>query len=256
MNVKNKVLERTSQDATSATNSASSRWKETLILAISKRLLVLAPIRKSSIRRFLYRLIFAHIGTAVEISDGAEFTSPSNIWIDDYTQIGRDVCIRRYGSTSTIRLANHVILDRGVDIRTHRYGRIEIGAHTYIGPYTCLSGDFIKIGESCLIASHSSIYANNHVFADPTRLIREQGHTYKGIIIENDCWLGSGVRIVDGVTIGEGSVIGAGAVVTKNIPPYSVAVGVPAKVISRREVISDDEAYKLLHRPQTSVTDM
>lgn len=241
---------------TNSAASAASRWKEKLILAISQRLLVLFPIKRTSIRRFLCRSIFAHLGTAVEISDGVEFVSPSKIWIEDNTFIGRDVCIRSYGATSTIRLANDVILDRGVDIRTHRYGRIEIGSHTYIGPYTCLSGDFITIGESCLIASHSSIYANNHVFADPTRLIREQGHTYKGIVIEKDCWLGSGVRIVDGVTIGEGSVIGAGAVVTKNIPPYSVAVGVPAKVISRREAISDDEAHKMLHHPEASVADM
>lgn len=57
----------------------------------------------------------------------------------------------------------------------------------------------------------------------------------KGIVIEDDCWLGTGVKILDGVTIGKGSVIGAGAVVTKNIPSYSVAVGVPAKVISKRD---------------------
>jgi acetyltransferase-like isoleucine patch superfamily enzyme len=78
------------------------------------------------------------------------------------------------------------------------------------------------------------MYANNHVFDDPNRLIRQQPLTCKGITIEDDCWIGTGVRILDGVTIGQGSVIGAGAVVNKDIPPYSVAVGVPAKVISKR----------------------
>ena len=53
-------------------------------------------------------------------------------------------------------------------------------------------------------------------------------------MIEDDCWLGHGVTVLDGVTIGKGSVIGAGAVVTKNIPPYSVALGVPAKVVKSR----------------------
>ncbi|MCX7595635.1 MAG: acyltransferase, partial [Fischerella sp.] len=66
----------------------------------------------------------------------------------------------------------------------------------------------------------------------------EQGVTCKGIIIEDDCWLGHGVTVLDGVTIGKGSVIGAGAVVTKDIPPYSVAVGIPAKVVKSR--ISDE----------------
>ena len=62
-------------------------------------------------------------------------------------------------------------------------------------------------------------------------------------MIEDDCWIGSGVRILDGVTIGHGSIVGAGAVVTKSIPPYSVAVGVPAKVMSKRG-----------QQPQVSVT--
>jgi acetyltransferase-like isoleucine patch superfamily enzyme len=54
-------------------------------------------------------------------------------------------------------------------------------------------------------------------------------------VIEDDCWLGDGVKVLDGVTIGRGSVIGAGAVVTKDIPPFSVAVGVPARVIKSRD---------------------
>jgi acetyltransferase-like isoleucine patch superfamily enzyme len=85
-----------------------------------------------------------------------------------------------------------------------------------------------------MIASHTGIYANNHNFADLTRPMNSQGVTSKGIVIENDCWLGTGVKVLDGVRIGRGSIIGAGAVVTKDIPPYSIAVGVPAKVIGQR----------------------
>ncbi|HEY9769853.1 MAG TPA: acyltransferase [Coleofasciculaceae cyanobacterium] len=102
-------------------------------------------------------------------------------------------------------------------------------------PYTCLSAyGKLNIGKNCLIASHTSIYAHNHNFSDHNKIIAEQGFNYKGITIEDNCWLGSGVRVLDGVTIGRDSVIGSGAVVTKDIPPYSVAVGVPAKVISTR----------------------
>jgi len=74
----------------------------------------------------------------------------------------------------------------------------------------------------------------NHNFRDSTRLIREQGVTYKGIVIEDDVWIGSKATIVDGVTIGQGAVIGAGSVVTKSIPAYAIAVGVPARVIGTR----------------------
>jgi acetyltransferase-like isoleucine patch superfamily enzyme len=65
-------------------------------------------------------------------------------------------------------------------------------------------------------------YANNH---------REHSISREGIEIQDNCWIGTGVRILDGVSIGSGSVIGAGSVVTKDIPSNSIAVGVPAKVI-------------------------
>lgn len=187
-----------------------------------------------ALRRAASRLICGHVGTAVNIGSGVEFYYAKGVHLEDGVKLERDVCIRCNGKKSKIKIEASAKLDRGVDIKTHRGGMIQIGANAYIGPYTCLSGDSIKIGKNCLIASHSSIYANNHIFADPSRPIKKQGHTYQGIVIEDDCWLGSGVRIVDGVTIGRGSVVGAGAVVTKNIPPYSVAVGVPAKVVSKR----------------------
>ncbi|PPS45532.1 hypothetical protein B1A85_04595 [Chroococcidiopsis sp. TS-821] len=183
----------------------------------------------------MYRSLFAQFGNAVQIKSGVEIIHPGRIAIGNKVKIDRGVSLRNEGQNSTIRLGNSVKLDLGVVIKTHSNSVIEIGDCTYIGPYTCLSGKSIKIGRDCRIASHLGIYANNHIFTDPNRKIKEQGSSYKGIVIEDDCWLASGVRIVDGVTIGQGSVIGAGAVVTKDIPPYSIAVGVPAKVIKSRK---------------------
>ncbi|MBD2139793.1 acyltransferase [Anabaena sp. FACHB-1237] len=112
---------------------------------------------------------------------------------------------------------------------------IYIDDHTYIAPYVSIAGPGnVKIGKNCMIASHCGIYANNHVFTDVSLPIKDQGVTRQGIIIEDNCWLGHAVTVLDGVTIGQGSIIGAGAVVKKNIPPYSIAVGVPAKVIKTR----------------------
>jgi acetyltransferase-like isoleucine patch superfamily enzyme len=202
------------------------------------------------LRRSLYRAILARVGTAVEIQPGVELINADCLELGDRVKLDRYVRIRNIGQ-NRIRIGDRVTLNRGVDIKMHsgNGGQIEIGQRTAIGTYTCLSGRKITVGQDCLIAPHVGIFASSHVFSDPTRSIREQGQSYKGIVIENNCWLGSGVKVLDGVTIGEGSIIGANAVVTKDIPPYSIAVGVPAKVVSRREPLpktsSEDLAQDL-----------
>ncbi|MBN2571055.1 MAG: hypothetical protein JXA68_02910 [Ignavibacteriales bacterium] len=75
----------------------------------------------------------------------------------------------------------------------------------------------------------------NHNYSDPNVSIAEQGITAEGIKIEDDVWIGAGVKILDGIKIGKGSVIGAGSVVTHDVSPYSIAVGSPAKVIKKRQ---------------------
>ena len=187
------------------------------------------------LRRYIYPAIFGKFGEQVRIAPLVEFVNPAGIFIKSNVKIEPGVSLRSHGAMSKIVLHRNVSLDKYVNIKTHKLGRIEIGHHTDIGPFTCLSGDSIVIGNDCLIASHCRIYANNHTFSNPETLIRCQGHSYKGITIANNCWLGTGVSILDGVTVGEGSVIGAGSVVTKSIPPFSVALGVPAKVIKRRK---------------------
>lgn len=92
-----------------------------------------------------------------------------------------------------------------------------------IGDLTMLSTEVQVIGQD-----HLPLYPNNPMriaFPQEPRLVT---------IIEADCWIGSRVTIMEGVTIGRGSIIGAASVVTKSIPPYSIAVGVPAKVIKKR----------------------
>lgn len=164
------------------------------------------------------------------------------ILLEDQVFLQEGVSLLGGSGQTKIHLKERVRLDQGVHVRTSESGEIEIGESTYVGPYTCIAGPgSVKIGKDCLIASHTGIYGNNHNFSDPTLIIREQGLTCKGIVIGDDCWLGTGVKVLDGVTIGRGSVIGSGAVVTKDIPPYSVAVGVPAKVIKQRDKVEQEE---------------
>lgn len=94
----------------------------------------------------------------------------------------------------------------------------------------------IEIGSNVIIGPYCIIHSANHTFDDIARPIILQGYEKKPVRIGDDCWLGANVIVLPGVTIGRGSIIGAGSVVTKDIPPYSVAVGNPAKVIRSRLV--------------------
>ncbi|NJM73068.1 MAG: acyltransferase [Scytonema sp. RU_4_4] len=215
-----------------------SKWKR-IKEALLTNLLKSIPTRflGGKLRNLFYGKIFYGMGKAVYIQDGVEIFNTSCIEVGNYVQILRGVNIDATGyQNNRIYLANKVTLSQGVDIRALNNTSIEIDEGTFVGPYVCIAGPGnIKIGKYCLIAAQSGIFANNHIYSDPTQIISSQGVTRKGIVIEDDCWIGSGVKVLDGITIGKGSVIGAGAVVTQNIPPFSVAVGVPARVIKKRD---------------------
>lgn len=189
------------------------------------------------LRNVIYRTIFARLGKSVYIQDGVELVNAYCAEIGDGVHIFRGVRFNAAGENNHIRLESGVALERNVDIGCLDHTNITIKKDTFIGSDVCITGPGdIVVGERCLIAAHCGIYANNHRFHNIEEPITAQGISRKGIVIEDDCWLGHAVTVLDGVTIGKGSVIGAGAVVTKDIPPYSVAVGVPAKVIKNRLV--------------------
>jgi acetyltransferase-like isoleucine patch superfamily enzyme len=176
---------------------------------------------------------------------------------------------------SGIRLGKGVYLDHGVYLHALPQGII-IDDNTFIMHHTTLhvfnfrnlpqAG--IKIGKNCFLGEFNVIRAQggvqignnvytgpmvqmvavNHVYQDPNRPIREQGITAQGIVIEDDVWIGANATIVDGVTIGRGSIIGAGAVVTRDIPPYSIAIGAPAKPVKDRRELTGPN-----HRQQAGV---
>jgi len=94
----------------------------------------------------------------------------------------------------------------------------------------------IEIGHNVLIASNVVLRSSNHKFADIHSPIRTQGHTSGKIFIEDDVWICSNVVILPNTRIGKGSIIAAGAVVTKDVEPYSIMAGVPAKKIGARNI--------------------
>ena len=109
---------------------------------------------------------------------------------------------------------------------------ISIGNNTTVNRNTNILAQ-VTIGSNVSIAPNVVIVGMNHVFSNLDDTIKSQGSTSKGIIIEDDVWIATNVSILDGITIGKGSVIAAGAVVNKDVPPYSVMAGLPAKVVKQ-----------------------
>jgi len=112
--------------------------------------------------------------------------------------------------------------------------RVRIGNNLGIGVNADIKGKVI-IGSDVMMGPDCLIHTQNHAFGSLDLPMNQQGHQEEVVVIEDDVWIGSRVIILPGVNIGKGSIIGAGAVVTKNIEPYSIVGGNPAKLIRIRE---------------------
>lgn len=139
------------------------------------------------------------------------------------------------------------------------YRHIFIGNDVYIGPGASFMAliSHIKIGNKVMFGPNVIIRGGNHsthiigkLMAD-YRTPDKRPEDDQPVIIENDVWIGTGAIILKGVNIGRGSIIAAGAVVTRNVPPYAIVGGVPAKVIKFRWRIEDIQKHEeILYLPQ------
>lgn len=138
----------------------------------------------------------------------------------------RNFVVKRY----VIAGGEHISIGRKCKIHKNVY----IGKNSGVG-YGCEIPNGVTIGENVMMGPNVIIYTQNHRTDRTDIPMREQGMCeIKPVTIEDDVWLGARVCILPGVTIGKGSIIGACAVVSKSIPPYSLAVGNPAKVVKTR----------------------
>lgn len=140
----------------------------------------------------------------------------------------------RITSGGTITIEDGVAIERDVLIHAES-GKIHIGRHGFIGRGSqIVAQERVTLGPDALIAAGVVVRDADHRFDDSDRLIREQGHEVRPIEIGADVWLGAHVVVTAGSTVGAGSVIGANAVVRGEVPPDSIAAGIPAKVIRAR----------------------
>ena len=187
------------------------------------------------LRKWLYPRLLGSCGRNVIFGQNVVLRHPHKIRVGDNVVIDDNCLLDAKGeSNAGIRVGSGVFIGRN-SILSCKDGSIEIGDGANIG-FNCeiFSASRVAIGASVLIAAYSYIIGGDHDFADPSRPVLEQGRKSAGITIGAGAWMGAGVKILDGVTIGPHAVLGAGAVVREDVPAHSVAVGVPARVVSTR----------------------
>jgi acetyltransferase-like isoleucine patch superfamily enzyme len=112
---------------------------------------------------------------------------------------------------------------------------INIGNHVDLAWNVIITtGGGVDIGDRSLIGYGTMILSGNHVIPNNHGRIFGAGHITKKVVIGSDVWIGCNCSILPGVTIGEGAVVAAGSVVTKDVPPFMIVAGVPAKIIKER----------------------
>ncbi len=154
----------------------------------------------------------ARIGSKTELGPGSRVDRPWCVELGSRVVVESDVFIKVVTDDARVILSDHVFVGRGCELDIS--GRLTIGAHSLLAP-------------GCFITDH------NHGTGRGMRIDEQPGEA-RPVVIGCDVWLGFGVCVLPGVSIGDGAIVAAGAVVTRDIPAYAVAAGVPAKVMRFR----------------------
>lgn len=170
------------------------------------------------IRNIMLKCILKKYGKKSIIDRHTDILEGKNIEIYDNVYIGKYSRLECYSKYMGYSYNPSIIIKNNVKIGKN---------------FTCLSAGSILIEEDTLIAGNVLITNENHSIDDPNKPYRKQPLKIEDVHIEKNVWIGEKVCILPGVTIGEGSIIGAASVVTKNIPPFSIACGSPAKVVKK-----------------------
>ncbi len=145
----------------------------------------------------------------------------------------------------SVTLGRNVVICEGSWINVNAYDpketSISIGDFSLIGRRNSISsGKRIMLGPYTLTGPNCNIIGSDHIYSNPLQPYVTTGSTTDTVIVvEANCWLGASVTIIGNVVIGRGSVIGAGALVTKDVPPFSIAIGSPARIVKRFDFSSN-----------------
>ncbi len=249
-NENNQVVERTALQAalTDSRQSALAKYQDVVIgspgflslLKYEALTSFIGPLPGAMglvLRKVFFRSLFGRIGQNVVFGKSITLRHPHKIRIGDDVMIDDYAVLDAKGADNTgILIGDNVMIGRN-SVISCKNGNITIGNNTNIAMNCFIqSAKEVQIGNNVLFAAYCYVIGGGDHRTDRTDMpIIAQGQVVKGIIIEDNCWLGAGVKVQDGTIIGRDSIIGAGAVVTKDLPEFSVAVGVPAKVVKHRK---------------------
>ncbi len=169
----------------------------------------------NSLRNFYFKRRFSSKFKNNRFETGFRFEYPKNIQIKSNSFYGLN-CKIYASETSSIEIGSNISFNSNVMINARGIGKIIIGNNVLIGPNVV-------------------IRSNNHDYQDIEVPIIKQGMTKGQIIINDDVWISSNCVILPDCIIGKGAIVAAGAVVTKDVEPYSIVGGVPAKTIGMRD---------------------
>ena len=188
-----------------------------------------------ALRKTFYPSLLGACGRNVVFGQNVVLRHPGKIRIGDNVVIDDNCLLDAKGDTNRgITIGSGVFIGRNT-ILSCKNGDIELADGANLG-FNCevFSASRVTIGRSVLMAAYGYVIGGDHDFSDPSKSVLDQGRKSDGVTIGQGVWLGAGAKVLDGVAIGDKAIIGAGAVVTRDVPPQAIAVGIPAKVVANR----------------------
>ena len=189
-----------------------------------------------ALRKTFFPSLLGACGRNVVFGQNVVVRHPHKVRIGDNVVIDDNCLVDAKGDTNTgITIGSGVFVGRN-SILSCKNGDITLGDGVNVG-FNCeiFSASRVAIGRDTLLAAYCYVIGGDHDFSDPAAAVLAQGRRSAGVTIGSGAWLGAGAKVLDGVGIGDRAIVGAGAVVREAVPDGAIAVGIPAKVVGRRE---------------------
>jgi acetyltransferase-like isoleucine patch superfamily enzyme len=189
-----------------------------------------------ALRKVLYPTLLGACGHDVIFGNGVVLRHPHKIRIGDNVVIDDNCLIDAKGDSNRgITIGSGVFIGRNT-ILSCKNGDIDVEDGANIG-FNCelFSASRVRVGRDALLAAYCYLIGGDHDFSDPSLAVLAQSRTSAGVSVGSGAWLGAGVKVLDGASVGDRAIVGAAALVRDAIPAGAIAVGLPARVVGRRE---------------------